>query len=129
MPRYIDSGSGRANQDVGHWLDANLVPGIRAFRCQFGYFRFSAIEPFADLIHAAGELGHPVHMVLGSNDGSLVAQDAQLALRVAEGADASLTIVSFADAEFHPKTIHIVRANGSSTAVVGSSNLTQRGLG
>jgi hypothetical protein len=129
MPRYIDTGTERPNQDVGHWLDQNLVAGVRAFRCQFGYFRFSAIEPFADLIHDVAELGGAVHLVLGSNVGSLVAQDAQLALRVAEGTDTSLTIVGFADAEFHPKTLHIVRVDGSSTAVVGSSNLTSRGLG
>lgn len=129
MPRYIDTGSGEADQDVGHWLDQNLVAGIRAFRCQFGYFRFSAIQPFARIIYDVAELGWPVHIVLGSNAGSLIAEDAQLALRIADGGDTSLTIVSFADAEFHPKTIHIVRADGSAIAVVGSSNLTGRGLG
>ena len=129
MPRYIDTGNKKPKQDVGHWLDANVVAGIRGFRCQFGYFRFDAIRPFADLIRDVAELGDPVHFVLGSNAGSLVAQDAQMALRVTDGRNATLTIVSFADAEFHPKCIHIVRADGSSTAVVGSSNLTGRGLG
>ena len=129
MPRYIDTGNQKPKQDVGHWLDENVVAGIRGFRCQFGYFRFEAIRPFANVIHNVADLNDPVHLVLGSNAGSLIAQDAQLALRVADGRDASLTIVSFADAEFHPKTIHIVRADGSSTAVVGSSNLTGRGLG
>lgn len=129
MARYIDNGSGKSNQDVGHWLDKNLVAGIRAFRGQFGYFRFNAIEAFADLVRDAAVAGKPVHFVLGSNFGSLVAEDAQLVLRVASGEQASLTVVAFADAEFHPKTIHIVRADGSATAVVGSSNLTGRGLG
>lgn len=129
MPRYIDSGSGRSNQSVGHWLDDNLIAGIRAFRCQFGYFRFAAIEPFSDLIHDVAGLNGAVHMVLGSNGGSLIAQDAQRALRVTDGINATLTVVSFSDAEFHPKTIHIVRADGTSTAVVGSSNLTGQGLG
>jgi hypothetical protein len=129
MAKYIDSGSGEADQDVGHWLDANVAAGIREFRCQFGYFRYSAIQPFADVIRDLAAAGGPVHFVLGSNFGSLIAADAQRALRVATGVHASLTIVSFADAEFHPKTVHIVRADGSITAVVGSSNLTGRGLG
>ncbi len=129
MAKYIDSGSGQADQDVGHWLDANIVAGIQEFRCQFGYFRYSAIEPFADVIRDLADAGGQVHFVLGSNFGSLVAADAQRVLRVAAGAHASLSIVGFADAEFHPKTVHIVRADDSVTAVVGSSNLTGRGLG
>jgi hypothetical protein len=129
MAVYIDSGSGQAGQDVGHWLDANVVAGIQEFRCQFGYFRYSAIQPFADVIRDLAAAGGQVHFVLGSNFGSLIAADAQRLLRVAAGAHASLSIVAFADAEFHPNTVHIVRGDGSITAVVGSSNLTVRGLG
>jgi len=129
MARYIDSGAGQANQDVGHWMDANVVKGIKDFRCQFGYFRYSAIESFADVIRDLSISGGPVHFVLGSNFGSLIAADAQRVLRVTSGAQSSLSIVAFADAEFHPKTIRIVRADNSVTAVVGSSNLTGRGLG
>lgn len=128
MPRYIDTGLKKPRQHVGYWFDDNLVAGIRSFRCQFGYFRFDALRPFGDIIQGVAEMGGPVHLVLGSNSGSLVAQDAQMALRIADGRDTSLTVVAFSDAEFHPKTIHIVRADGSSTAVVGSANLTGRGL-
>ena len=129
MAKYIDSGSGEAEQDMGHWFDANVVAGIREFRCQFGYFRYAAIKPFADVIRDLAAEGGQVHFVLGSNDGSLIAADAQRVLRAATGVHASLTIVSFADAKFHPNTVHVVRADGSTTAVVGSSNLTIRGLG
>jgi hypothetical protein len=129
MARYIDSGAGLADQDVGHWLDANVVTGIREFRCQFGYFRYSAIESFADIIRDLAHAGGAVHFVLGSNFGSLIAADAQRVLRVTSGTHASLSVVAFANAEFHPKTVHIVRADRSVTAVVGSSNLTGRGLG
>jgi len=129
MAKYIASGSGEADQDLGHWLDANVVAGIREFRCQFGYFRYSAIQPFAREIRDLAAAGGQVHFVLGSNFGSLIAADAPRLLRVATGVHASVTIVSFADAEFHPNTVHIVRADGSITAVVGSSNLTDRGLG
>jgi hypothetical protein len=129
MAKYIESGSGEADQDVGHWLDANLVAGIREFRCQFGYFRYSAIQPFADLIRDLAAAGGQVHFVLGSNVGSLIAADTQRLLRVASGVHASLTIVSFTEAEFNPNTAHIVRADKSIAAVVGSSNLTGRGRG
>lgn len=129
MAIYIDSGSGEADQDSGHWFDANVVAGINEFRCQSGYFSYAAIKPFAQVIHDLATAGGQVHFVLGSNSGSLIAADAQRALRVAAGVNASLTIVSFADAEFHPKTVHVVRSDGSITAVVGSSNLTGRGLG
>jgi phosphatidylserine/phosphatidylglycerophosphate/cardiolipin synthase-like enzyme len=74
-------------------------------------------------------VGGQVHFLLGSNFGSLIAAFAQRLLRVAAGAHASLTIVSFADAEFNPNAVHIVRADWSTTAIVGSSNLTLRGLG
>lgn len=129
MARYIDSGSGQADQYAGHWLAANVVTGIREFRCQFGYFSYSAIESFADVLRDLAESGGQVHFVLGSGGGSLLAADAQRVLRVAAGAHASLSIVAFADVLFHPKTVHIVRADNSVTAVVGSSNLTRRGLG
>lgn len=129
MAKYIDSGSGEADQDVGHWLDANVVAGIREFRCQFGCFRFSAIKPFADVLRDLAAVGGHVHFVLGSNFGSLIAADAQRLLRVAAGTHASVTVVAFADAKFHSNTVHIIRADGSITAFVGSSNLTLRGLG
>jgi transcriptional regulator with XRE-family HTH domain len=129
MAKYIDSGSGQADQCLGHWFDANVLAGIQEFRCQFGYFRYSAIEPFADVIRDLAAAGGQVHFVLGSNFGSLIAADAQLLLRVAAGKNASLTIVAFADAKFHANTVHLMRRDGSITAVVGSSNLTLRGLG
>src|SRR5271170_4191446 len=117
MARYFDTGSGEPGQHVGHWLETNLQDGIRGFRCQFGYFRFNAIGSFATRIHAAAQAGYPVKIVLGSNDGSLLARDVQLALRVADGANAAIIVVAFANAEYHPKTIHIVKPDGSSVAI------------
>jgi hypothetical protein len=129
MARYLDSGSNNPSQTVGYWLDQNLVPGIRGFRCQDGYFRFDAIRPFADIIRDAALAGFHVRMVFGSNDGSLLAQDVQRALRVASGRNASVIVVAYDDVEFHPKTIHIIKSDDSTAAAVGSSNLTASGLG
>ena len=129
MARYLDTGTGDRDQYVGRWLDENIVTGLQGFRGQFGYFRFRALEPFAEILHGAAQAGHPVRFVLGSNYGSLVAQDVQKTLRVLDGDAATLTVVSFGGAEFHPKTMHVVRADGSVSALVGSANFTPHGLG
>lgn len=129
MAEYIDSGRGDVDQTLGAWFDKNVVSGIREFRCQFGYFSFSGVQPFAGVLRDLAAGGGSVHVVLGSNSGSLKAQDVQRMLRVIEGDNASLTVVAFSDAVFHPKTVSVKRAEGSLGAVVGSGNLTGRGLG
>jgi len=129
MAIYLDTGSGEPNQCVGHWLDENLVAGIQGFRGQFGYFRFTALTPYAGFLRDAATIGHPVHIVLGSNGGSLAAEDIQRVLRVVAGPAAAVTVVAFMGAEFHPKTIHITRADGTNASLVGSSNFTENGLG
>jgi len=129
MARYLDTGSGGPQHYLGHWLDENVTLTLRGFRCQFGYFRYRAIAPFADTLRARAQAGDPVHLVLGSNGGSLIAEDVQCALRIIDGEAARLTIVAFSGAEFHPKVVHITRVDGSVAALVGSSNLTENGLG
>ncbi|MGA2230067.1 MAG: phospholipase D family protein [Tepidisphaeraceae bacterium] len=128
MAKYLDSGVD-ADRCAGRWLDENLVPGILGLRAQFGYFRYNAIAPFANTIRTASAAGHPVHFALGSNAGSLAAVDVQRLIRIVSGRCATVTVVAFAGAEFHPKTIHVAREDGSTTALVGSSNLTENGLG
>ena len=130
MPRYLNTGAGDPAQSLGAWLSENIVRGIKGLRAQFGYFSFGALEHFAPTIRACGEAGYPVHLVLGSNHGSLTQIDLIRTLRVIEDlSDASLTVVAYTNAEFHPKTVHIARADDSATALVGSGNLTDRGLG
>ena len=101
--RYIDTGGGDRAGSVGTWLDENVLSGIKGFRCQFGYFRFAALAPYASVLRESAQAGHPVHVVLGSNGGSLVAQDVQRALRIVEGTSGRLSVVAFTGAEFHPK--------------------------
>lgn len=129
MAEYIDSGTDIADQTLGHWLESNVQSGIKEFWCQFGYFRFAAIHTYARILQDLAKRGCPVHIVLGSNSGSLVAADAQRVLRVVSGSNATLTIVAFSNAEFHPKTAYVTREDDSVAATVGSSNLTGRGLG
>lgn len=129
MAEYIDSGTGIADQTLGHWLESNVQSGIKEFWCQFGYFRFAAIHTYAGILQDLAKRGCPVHIVLGSNSGTLVAADAQRVLRVVSGSNATLTIVAFSNAEFHSKTAYVTREDDSVAATVGSSNLTGRGLG
>lgn len=130
MPYYLDSGSGQDDQFIGNWLNANIADGIKGFRVQMGYFRYGALAAYAPTLAAAAQAGHPVHFVLGANDGNLTASDLEQTFQVVLGcSNASLTIVSYADAKFHPKTIHIVRSDDSIAAIVGSSNFTTQGLG
>ncbi len=130
MAKYLDTGSNDSTHSLGHWLDTNLISGIQEFHAQFAYFTYTALKPYADTLKNAVLAGVPVHIVLGSNEKSLVAGDLRQVLKIVENAaNASLTVVAYSNAKFHPKTVQIVRSNGSATAVVGSGNFTHRGLG
>jgi len=130
LARYLDTGTSDSSQSLGHWLDLNLVPGVREFHAQFAYFTFSALKPYAEALRTAALAGLPVHFVLGSNEKSLVAGDLRQALNIVEDApNASVTVVAYSNAKFHPKTVQIVRSDSSSVAIVGSGNFTHRGLG
>lgn len=130
MARYIDTGSNDSSHSLGHWLDTNLVLGIEEFHAQFAYFTYTALRPYAETLETAALAGFPVHIVFGSNEKSLVAGDLRQVLKIVENAaNASLTVVGYSNAKFHPKTAQIVRSDGSSAAVVGSGNFTHRGLG
>jgi hypothetical protein len=130
MARYLDSGSDDPTKCLGYWFNQNVVAGITGFHAQFGYYTYRALFPFGSHLHAAASAGHPVHLVLGSNKGSLKEQDLSWTFDLIRNAtDASLKVMAFGNAEFHPKTVCVRRADGSLAAVVGSSNLTESGLG
>ena len=130
MPRYLDSGDSVRENFLGNWLDANIVPGIQGFRLQSGYFGYGALKPYADILRATAEASCPVHIVLGSNFGSLSRDHLQNVLKIVERTpESTLTVAAYANAEFHPKVVHLVRADGSAAVAVGSGNFTERGLG
>ncbi len=130
MPQYFDSGNGQPSECLGQWLDINLVPGILSFRGQFGYFEISALSPYRQVLSDTAQNGGSVRFVLGANDGNLSADDVRGVLDLVEGtANGSLVVVRYDNALFHPKTLHLVRQDGSEAAVVGSANFTGRGLG
>ena len=130
MPRYFDSGNGQAGECLGQWLDTNLVVGTQSFRGQFGYFEISALAPYRQVLSDAAQSGGDVRFVLGANDGNLSADDVRGVLELVEGTtNGSLVVVRYDNALFHPKTLHLLRQDGSAAVVVGSANFTGRGLG
>jgi hypothetical protein len=130
MVRYLDTGSGDANQCLGAWFNENVVPGIKRFYCQFGYYGYRALYPFEEVIRNIASAGKPVHLVFGSNKDSLCDAHLRWTFDLIQGAsNARLTVVVFSNAEFHPKTVCVERDNGSMAAMVGSGNLTDGGMG
>lgn len=130
MARYLDSGASDSPCALGNWIETNFTTEVVGFRCQFGYYGYRALYPFEELVRGLVEASRPVHLVLGSNKAALIQSHLEWTLELVQGsANSSLTVIAFGNAEFHPKTIHFERQDGSSAAVVGSANLTEAGLG
>ncbi|MBI1370342.1 MAG: hypothetical protein GC162_17035 [Planctomycetes bacterium] len=129
--KYFDSGSGGPDDCLGRWLDDELLEGIRAFRGQFGFFDISALRKYLPMLQGMVDDGGTFRLVIGANNGDPASTaDVNALLPIISGnGDARLAIVGFSNALFHPKTLHIVRANDSSVGVVGSANMTAKGLG
>jgi hypothetical protein len=130
MAEYIDSATQHKSDYIRYWLGKNLTSKSRSFFVQSGFFSYAAIKPFKQFLKGVIRGGGSVKFVLGSNAGSLKARDAKEVLKIIKGkAGCSLTIVSFTNAEFHPKCYYIKRNETSETALVGSGNLTSFGIG
>lgn len=130
MAQYFDSGSGLRTDCLGTWCETHITQQIQSFRAQFGYYRYQALSGFAKEVQRVALAGNPVHMVLGSNSGSLSTEDLTDTLNLlGGGADTSLIVVSYSDVEFHPKVLHLTHQDGSSKAIVGPANFTPSGLG
>lgn len=131
MIRYFDTGQNGAADSLGRWLDAELVAGIRSFRGQFGFFDGAAMRPFLPVLQGMVAAGGTLRLVIGANTGDPpTTDDLTSLLQLLGPADrTSLTVVGLAGALFHPKTMHIERADGRRIAVVSSANFTRKGLG
>ncbi len=125
MVKYICSSSEIKSDYARSWLEQNLVPKTEKFCVQSGYFSYSAIDPFINILENIVKKGHSVKLVLGSNDGSLPVDDAKSVFKILKGkVNCRLTIVALGNAEFHPKCYAIIQHDKSKTALVGSQNLT-----
>lgn len=128
--RYIDSGARDPNHALGHWLNEELGENIVGLRIQSGFYSREALAPFRQSFADLSANGHAVRIVLGSNDGETLAshlEELVTALQLPRP-NASLGVVYYQNAYFHPKTYHFLRSDGSQTAYVGSANFTLPGV-
>lgn len=129
--RYLDSGRDGPGACLGQWLDTELCDGLRGFRGQFGFFDIGALRKYLPLLDSMITDGGQFRLAIGSNVSDPPSTDDINALLplITGRRYANLTIVALSNALFHPKTIHLIRRNGTATAFVGSANLTAKGLG
>jgi hypothetical protein len=129
--RYIDSGRRDPQQALGSWLEENALgdPSVVALRWQTGFFGADSLGYFAPLMARLRHENGVVRVLVGSNDGTTLRSDIEVLLAVAGPPrdNQRIGIASFDNGYFHPKTIHLARADGSVAAYVGSANLTQSG--
>lgn len=132
MMRYIDSSRRDAAHALGRWLEqvASDETRITDLRCQSGFFGAGALAYLAPLVASAGRSGGTLRMIVGSNDGETTQPDVEALfdLMSAGRTEVDLGVVRFRTSYFHPKVVHVRRADGSLTAYVGSANLTDAGL-
>ena len=130
--RYIDSGSRDPQDALGTWLASELTAGVapKALRVQTGFFGAAVLGYFEGALKSLAQQDGHTRFLIGSNDGQ-TSRDAMadlLAVTGAPRAGMKLGVVSYQTGYFHPKVVHITRADGSSTAYVGSANLTGYGV-
>lgn len=129
--RYIDSGSRDPNEALGTWLSTELIGSAppAALRVQTGFFGSDALGYFEDALSALGQNDGHTRFLIGSNDGQTprAAMADLLAVAGQPRSGLRIGVVSFQSGFFHPKVFHIQRADGSSTAYIGSANLTASG--
>ncbi|MBM9467467.1 phospholipase D family protein [Nakamurella leprariae] len=129
--RYIDSGSRNPQDALGTWLGSELigVAPLTALRVQTGFFGSQMLGYFEDALTALRRTDGHTRLLIGSNDGqtrrSAVADLLAVVGHPRDGL--RVGVVSFQSGFFHPKVFHIQRFDGSSTAYVGSANLTVPG--
>jgi PLD-like domain len=128
--RFIDSGSRDATQAVGAWLQQELTSDVVELRWQSGYFVSDALGLFAPTLQRLAADNHRVRVLIGSNESGTLWTDVLQLCRILglPQANAELGVVQYANGLFHPKIYHLVRADGTQSAYVGSSNLTEAGL-
>ncbi|MET4715945.1 hypothetical protein ABIF63_000048 [Bradyrhizobium japonicum] len=130
--RYIDSGLREATQALGSWLDDTICrdDSVCELRWQTGFFDAGSLGYFASTMARLRSSDSTLNVLVGSNDGMTKREDIEALIEAAgpPRENQRLGIVKFGKGYFHPKTVHIVREDGSSAAYIGSANLTRNGV-
>jgi hypothetical protein len=102
---------------------------VSTLRVQTGFFGTNSLGYFEGALQALSQNDGYTRLLVGSNDGltprAAVADLLQIAGQPRAGL--GVGVVSFQSGFFHPKVFHFQRTDGSSTAYVGSANLTRSG--
>jgi hypothetical protein len=130
--RYIDSGTRDPTQALGFWLELNVFRDVslRELRWQSGFFEAGSLGYFIPTMARLKVFDGVLNVLVGSNDGMTRREDIEALIDAAgpPRKNQQLGVVKFRAGYFHPKTVHIVREDGSSAAYVGSANLTTNGV-
>lgn len=128
--RYIDSGTRDPADALGAWLLKETANGVAELRWQSGFFSIEGLAPLVPALQHSTKNALLVRAVIGSNDGDTLIGDLDrlVTLMGLPRPTATLGVVSYSGAYFHPKTYHLTRTDGSQAAYVGSANLTLAGM-
>jgi hypothetical protein len=130
--RYVDTGARDPSHALGSWLETSVLQdsSVIELRFQTGFFGASSLGYFAPLMARLSASDGVLSVVIGSNDGMTQAADVEMLLDLAgpPRTNRRIGIVSFENGYFHPKTVHILRSDGSAAAYIGSANLTGSGV-
>ena len=129
--RYVDTGSRDPAEALGTWLKSaiELNSKVQALRFQTGFFNAAPLILLKPTMARLAQADGILRLLIGSNDGCTSRADIEQLLAISgPPRKRRIGIVNFGNAYFHPKTIHIVRADASEAAYVGSSNLTAQGV-
>ncbi|SEL29552.1 hypothetical protein SAMN04488526_2383 [Jannaschia helgolandensis] len=129
--RYLDSSTRNVDQALGHWIENEPTTSVSHLRLQTGYFSINGLSAFGGIIAELVGADLPVSAVVGSNDRDTTKSDVEnlISLVGCPRPNARVCIVSYSGGLFHPKVVHLTRADGSQLAYVGSANLTPAGVG
>lgn len=128
--KYLDTGSRDPEQALAKWLETLDASEVEELRIQSGFFSIGGIGLLLPIFAEHVEQVRTTRILIGSNDGGTLRSDV-LGLAGYMGIpreNASLGVVNFGNAYFHPKTYHVRRSDGSQVAYVGSANLSAAGL-
>lgn len=129
--KYIDNSHGDPHeQDLLPWLRSVLTEDVVGIRWQSGFFEARVLGVFIRTFERLARDKHEASILVGSNNGETnVAAVHELvdALELPRP-DARLGVVRYANAFYHPKTIHLYFRGDRQVAYVGSSNLTSPGI-
>lgn len=128
--RYLSNAGNDPEQTVSYWLSRHDVDGTAGFWLESGFFSIDGIEYFRRALESAKARSGEIRIVIGSNRGlTLGTAVSELLDTLGTAENASIGIVKYSNAFFHPKVVVLELPSGLREAYVGSANATAAGFG